>query len=223
MTTVSQIATSPTQTTSSNASLSSTVDMNEQFNTFIKLLTAQMRNQDPLNPSDSTQFVEQLATFSTLEQQVRSNDTLETISSLINDLNSMVASDWLGQSVTVASAWVPYSGETVEYGFDAPVDYDQAALTVKDSNGNIVWMEQLENGSDTYIWNGQLNDGSTAPVDSLYQFGIELFEDGIFVGSVPPLVKTTVTDVAAENGKIMIGTEMKLTANVDQVRKLDVP
>ena len=45
-------------------------DIGEEFNSFIQLLTAQVRNQDPLAPLDSTQFVEQLATFSTLEQQV---------------------------------------------------------------------------------------------------------------------------------------------------------
>lgn len=204
-------------------SLSSSVNVNDQFNTFIKLLTTQMRNQDPLNPTDSTQFVEQLATFSTLEQQVRSNDTLENISSLINDLNSMVASDWLGQPVTVESAWVPYSGDPVEFDFDAPVEFDQAALVVKDNSGNIVWSQALSGSPEGYAWNGELSDGTQAAADNIYEFSIELYDQGNFVGSVSPLLKTTVTDVAAENGQLVIGTEMKLTAGVDQVRKIKQP
>lgn len=55
----------------------------EEFSTFITLLTAQIRNQDPLAPLDSTQFVEQLATFSNLELQAKGNQTLEDISRLL--------------------------------------------------------------------------------------------------------------------------------------------
>lgn len=55
----------------------------EQFTTFLTLLTAQIRNQDPLAPLDSTQFVDQLATFSSLELQAEGNKTLENIASLM--------------------------------------------------------------------------------------------------------------------------------------------
>lgn len=56
----------------------------EEFNTFLRLLTAQIRNQDPLAPLDSTQFVEQLATFTNLEMQAKSNQTLEEIAFLLS-------------------------------------------------------------------------------------------------------------------------------------------
>ena len=55
----------------------------EQFTTFLTLLTAQIQNQDPLAPLDSTQFVEQLATFSNLELQAEGNSVLEDIAQLI--------------------------------------------------------------------------------------------------------------------------------------------
>lgn len=55
----------------------------EEFTTFLTLLTAQIRNQDPLAPLDSTQFVDQLATFSSLELQAEGNQTLENIASLL--------------------------------------------------------------------------------------------------------------------------------------------
>lgn len=56
----------------------------EEFNTFLRLLTAQIKNQDPLAPLDSTQFVEQLATFTNLEMQAKSNQTLEEIAFLLS-------------------------------------------------------------------------------------------------------------------------------------------
>lgn len=73
-------------TTSENTNESTTftdVSTGEQFSTFLTLLTAQIRNQDPLAPQDSTQFVEQLATFSGLEMQAKSQQTLERIAELL--------------------------------------------------------------------------------------------------------------------------------------------
>lgn len=55
----------------------------EEFTTFLTLLTAQIKNQDPLAPLDSTQFVEQLATFSNLELQAQGNEFLENISQML--------------------------------------------------------------------------------------------------------------------------------------------
>ncbi|MGB3455977.1 MAG: flagellar hook capping FlgD N-terminal domain-containing protein [Litorimonas sp.] len=74
-------------TTSGDATTSETdsaaSEQSEQFDTFLNLLTAQIRNQDPLAPLDSTQFVEQLATFSNLELQATTNQILEGISNLL--------------------------------------------------------------------------------------------------------------------------------------------
>ncbi len=55
----------------------------EEFSTFLTLLTAQIKNQDPLAPLDSTQFVEQLATFSNLELQAKGNAVLEDIAFML--------------------------------------------------------------------------------------------------------------------------------------------
>ena len=73
-------ATTPTPTPQSETA--------EEFETFLTLLTAQIRNQDPLAPLDSTQFVEQLATFSALELQVETNQKLDQISALLTEQQS---------------------------------------------------------------------------------------------------------------------------------------
>ena len=75
--------TSASATPITDASNAVNDDVTEQFDTFLKLLTAQIENQDPLAPLDSTQFVEQLATFSGLELQATANNSLTQIAELL--------------------------------------------------------------------------------------------------------------------------------------------
>ena len=156
-------STGAAQTTSqTSATSSATQQFGQEFNNFIKLLTAQVQNQDPLSPMDSTQFVDQLATFSTLEQQVQTNSSLGGISFLIGDLHTMFASEWLGETVTLESSWVPYTGSEVRYLTNTPDEADNAYLTVRNSEGELVWSEQLDMDDEVHTWNGQTNTGETA-------------------------------------------------------------
>ena len=195
-------------------------DVGEEYNTFLRLLTAQIKNQDPLEPLDSTQFVEQLATFSSLEQQVRSNDSLASIATMMGDLHAIVASEWLGQTVSVESSWVPYAGSPVNFGFDAPDEANRAVLTIRDTDGNVTWSETLDTSAETHTWDGKLQSGETAPLDSLHQFSIDLYHGSDYLGSVAPRVMTTVTDVASENGQLRLGTAMNVSTDIGAVRKV---
>lgn len=76
-----------TQTQTEAAQSDTVAGIGAEFDSFIRLLTAQVQNQDPLSPLDSTQFVEQLATFSALEQQVQTNTHLQSIADLVRSLN----------------------------------------------------------------------------------------------------------------------------------------
>ena len=211
---------STTQSSSSASSTETTVNVGEQFSSFIQLLTAQIQNQDPLSPLDSTQFVDQLATFSSLEQQVNTNTNLESIATMISDMHGMLASQWLGQTVTVESSWVPFSSEAVDYMVDIPDGVDQAILTVRDTDGNTVWSESLDPGAESYTWDGTLSDGTQATAN-IYQMGISLFQDGVNIGTVAPRIVTKVTDVASENGTMKIGTTSNLTTDIENVQKVD--
>jgi flagellar basal-body rod modification protein FlgD len=73
------------------------------YDSFLKLLIAQMKNQDPTQPMDSTQYVAQLATFSQVEQTVQSNTKLDQIlqSSALSQADSVI-----GRSITSADGSV---------------------------------------------------------------------------------------------------------------------
>ncbi len=217
MTTVTNTAGTQTQTTTTS---STTASMGSEYNSFIKLLTAQVRNQDPLSPMDSTQFVEQLATFSSLEQLVNSNTALSNIASMISNLNGLMASQWLGEEVTFASSWMPYTGTAATYSYEAPEGTTKSTLTVKDSDGNAVWTETLDPDKTVFSWNGQLTGGGTASEDTMYEFVIDYYEDNTFKGTAVPNVITTVTDIISESGTLRLGTASGLTVDLSQARKL---
>ena len=65
-------------------SMQSAASLSSNFDTFLTILTAQIQNQDPLEPMDSTQFTDQLVQFSGVEQQIRVNTQLETLISATN-------------------------------------------------------------------------------------------------------------------------------------------
>lgn len=90
----------PTET----ASASSLSQLSEDYTRFLTLLTAQIENQDPLAPMDSTQFVSQLAQLSQVEQAVKSNANLETLSAQFSGLSAVAGASMIGHEVTVTSA-----------------------------------------------------------------------------------------------------------------------
>ena len=100
MTTVNPYAGSSTTTTdTASATRASTLD----YDAFLKLLLAQMQNQDPLQPMDSTQYVSQLATFSNVEQGLKMNEKLDKLLFLSNIQQS---GELIGRTVTSADGKV---------------------------------------------------------------------------------------------------------------------
>ena len=102
------------------------------YNDFLKLLLAQMKNQDPTSPTDSTQWVSQLATFSSVEQAVQANSKLDQIlqNSALTDAESLIGRTVTtrDQSVSGVVAAVSISNgslvATLESGESLPVTTD---------------------------------------------------------------------------------------------------
>ena len=100
------------------------------FQTFLTLLTTQMRNQDPLKPMDSTEFVSQLASFSSVEQQVRANDRLQGILDVLSGGSPAGLAEWIGRDVRVAAS-ADYAGDPVEVSLTPHEGADRGVLVVK--------------------------------------------------------------------------------------------
>ena len=85
------------------------------FDTFLTLLTAQLRNQDPLSPLEGTEFVAQLATFSSVEQLIAVNERVDALGATVAGSAIAGLSQWIGQSVAVADGGFRATGEPVRF------------------------------------------------------------------------------------------------------------
>lgn len=194
-----QVRTVRSQTTSTQSSIGA------EFDTFLTLLTAQIRNQDPLAPLDSTQFVEQLATFSSLEQQVQTNSILESMAGMLTSLHASASSQWVGQTVAAQSTTVRFDGTAIDFDFAKPPGVDNAALVVRDSSGALLGRQSLDLSKATHSWDGTL-DGLRSPVSNGdYFVEVELFSGGASIASSSPNIFSTVESVrVTENGVLLV-------------------
>jgi len=169
---------------------------------FLTMLVAQLKNQDPLNPMESTDFTAQLAQFSNLEQMFQVNDTLEGIQGIMNTRAQDNVIDYIGKQVTCEDDVLIKSDDSSMGGFftiDAPAE---AEIIIYDSLGQEVrriFAGHLDAGTYGIEWDGKDNQGISA-ADGAYQFEVIALDDN---GGMVPARKTitgTVTGVTYENG-----------------------
>lgn len=144
--------------------------LSSDFETFLRLLTAQLENQDPLNPLESTDFVAQLAQFSAVEQQTRTNDQLGAILAALGGDGATRLGGWLGAEVETDQP-VRFDGAEIRLRAVEPEAAAGAALIVRDADGRQVARAPVDPEAETVVWNGRLSDGADAP-PGFYSFSI---------------------------------------------------
>lgn len=169
----------PVPRTTSNATPSapapSTV-LTSDFETFLLMLTTQMQNQDPLNPIESSDFAVQLATFSGVEQQVRTNDLLEQMAgrSAMADL-----SRWVGLEARVEGD-VAFRGQPVKLDLGDEQASAQRRLVVRAPDGSVIESTAIPTGTRVSTWAGVASDGAPYP-DANYSMTVEHRRSGSLV------------------------------------------
>jgi flagellar basal-body rod modification protein FlgD len=160
--------------TSASTSANAAASLASNFDTFLTILTAQIQNQDPLEPMDSSKFTEQLVQFSGVEQQIKSNSQLETLVKATNSNAGAALSGYLGQQAEIDSAGAQFNGDTVHWRYALPSDAAKATITVTDAVGKVLYSKTGETaeGSHDFEWNGELNSGGIAPDDQPYWINV---------------------------------------------------
>jgi flagellar basal-body rod modification protein FlgD len=177
---------------------------------FMKLLIAQLQNQDPLSPMDNQEFAVQLATFNSLEQLVGINERLQMLSSEQSLAGRISSAEFVGKEVVANSDQVNL-GKDGDVALHYELAGNAAKVTIKvlDASGNVV--RQVDAGSQkagkqTRVWNGETDRGEASPA-GIYRFEVIAVDNAGNTIPVARHVRGVVTgvDVQASEPLLEIG------------------
>ncbi|RLJ41203.1 flagellar basal-body rod modification protein FlgD [Litoreibacter meonggei] len=188
-------AISPSTTSSQSKSPSTTKQsvISSDFETFLVMLTAQMENQDPLNPLDSQDFATQLATFSGVEQQVKTNDLLSGLNTqlLASGMGDMAS--WVGMEARVAAP-AYFDGAPIEIAANPPSFAARAELVVKDETGSEIQRINIPVSDDPFDWAG-VTSGGQPFAHGIYSFEVEAYSNNEVIDSHVPDIFARVSEI----------------------------
>lgn len=144
----------------------------EQTQNFLKLLIAQIQNQDPMAPMDASTMTAQMSQLNMVSSMANMNTSMTAMLSQMQSVNFMNQAALIGHSPAVAGNGIAFDGENqVMLGASAENPLKSVVATITDASGNVVNSVDLGNinaGMSNFIWNGQNADGSTVPAGMYY-------------------------------------------------------
>jgi flagellar basal-body rod modification protein FlgD len=211
----------PTPTTNAGSgAAASGAALADNFDTFLTILTAQIQNQDPLEPMDSSKFTEQLVQFSGVEQQIKANTQLEALLAATHSSAGAALSGYLGQQAEIDTAGAQFNGESITWRFALPSDAAKATITVTDASGKVLYSraaagDELDAGTHDFEWDGTLNGGGTAEDGEPYWINVVATDAN--AKAITPLhsLVTTITGVDLTYGEPALTTPAGIFAYAD--------
>ncbi|MEL7462310.1 MAG: flagellar hook capping FlgD N-terminal domain-containing protein [Pseudomonadota bacterium] len=208
-------------TTTTTSNTSSTSSITSDFDTFLQLLTAQLENQDPLNPLESTEFATQIATFSGVEQQVLTNDLLADLTVALGATEIGQLAEWVGLEVRAAMP-VQFDGAPVTLSPQPATGADAMAILVRNENGAVVQRIELPVSSEPVQWAGTTTDGAPLP-EGLYSFALESSAEGAVISTDAVEVYAKVREARSEGGETYLVFDGDARAVVEDVTAIRDP
>ncbi|MBI6629374.1 flagellar hook capping FlgD N-terminal domain-containing protein [Pontibaca salina] len=172
------------------------------FETFLKMLTAQARYQDPMDPMDSSAYAAQLAQFSMVEQQVQTNNTLAALVSQIATSKMASLAGWIGLEVRSASA-MQFNGNPITL-FPSPAALaDRMTLVVADSKDVEIQRLTLPISAEPIEWAGMDENGAPLP-SGLYNFSLESYRAGELILTEPVEIYGKIIETQVHENEIIL-------------------
>jgi flagellar basal-body rod modification protein FlgD len=195
----------------------------QNFDSFLLLLTTQLRNQSPLDPLDTNQFTQQLVQFASVEQQLKSNATLSALLTTVKASTTSNAASFIGMQVTADGATTRLANGSARWVLNPARNASQAAITIRDKNGGVVATRTsaLTAGAQTFTWDGKTSTGTTAP-DGDYTITVAALDSA----GQGVLVKTEISgrvdavDMTGDTPQLVIGS---IRVPLGSVKTLGLP
>jgi len=203
----SSVSTAATSTASSSSSSSkSSLTSNE----FLKLLVSELKNQDPLNATSATDFINQLTSYANFTQQESINTNLNSLTSSFSSLVTLNSVSYIGHTVEAKTDTATLTNGSTTFGYSLSSAAQNVSISIKDSSGNTVWSGSGTGnaGANTFTWGGkdssgnQLSDGGqyTISVSATNSAGNSVFNYATVTGKVTGIDTSTSTPSLTVNG-----------------------
>ena len=193
--------------------------LSADMNTFLTLLTTQLKYQDPLNPTDTAEFTNQLVQYSNVEQSIQTNQKLDSLIALNNNNLGAQAVSYIGKVAQVLGDVMPLENGQAQATYTLDKDVLSSTIMVKNSSGDIIYTETGNKvaGTHTFKWDGKDQYGNQLE-DGAYQILVNTtVASGETAASVITTILGKVTGVASDSNGVYIGLGDSVTANLNDI------
>lgn len=179
--------------------------LDEDLNKFLNLLVTQLKNQDPLDPMDATEFTSQLVQFASVEQQIYQNSNLEKLllTAQVSQVSNLAG--FLGTTVEGTSDTFNLDNSSATFTYDLMSQATSNTITIADDSGKTVFTTggEFDAGKHTYTWDG-LDDLGNQMADGSYTVTVSALDSD---GTPIPVKQTVfglVTSAGADQGQVTL-------------------
>jgi flagellar basal-body rod modification protein FlgD len=208
-----------------NSSTRNAVDSNtlaSNFQTFLTLLTTQLKNQNPLDPLDTNQFTQQLVQFAQVEQQIKQNQQLDTLISLNKAAETTTALAYVGATVAIDGKTAALANRQATWTFNVPKPVT-ATVTIRNASGQTVYTGNfsMNSGMSTFGWDGRDANGTQWP-DGNYTITVTAKDANGQTVEVPSEIEGVVDsiDVTKTPPELSVGGQ---TFTLDKIKRVVRP
>jgi flagellar basal-body rod modification protein FlgD len=216
MTTISALSTS--QATSTTASTSTAAsDANASQDRFLKLLVAQLNNQDPMNPMDNAQMTSQMAQINTVTGIQQVNETLKSMATQFSSLQVMQGTSMVGRDVLVEGNTLSPSAGVASGAIDLAGKADSVKVDILSPGGQILEsfnLGTLDAGRQPFDWDVSNYTGSGNP-----SFKVTATMGGQPIATTS-LARDKVLSVGSENGVMNIQLAGRSSVSYDSIKAI---
>jgi flagellar basal-body rod modification protein FlgD len=162
--TTTSSSSSSSSSTASSANALASQQIAGNFQSFLQLLTTQLQNQNPLDPLDTNQFTQQLVEFAGVQEQLNTNDSLQTLVSLQQTAQATQALTFVGKTAIVNGSTAAMSNSSASWELTVPSN-SNVNISIANSSGQTVYTATVPEsaGSQKFAWNGIGSDGTQWP------------------------------------------------------------
>ena len=160
----------------------------------------QLQNQNPLDPTDTNEYMSQLVSYASFDQLSAISDSLDSITSSLNSFMSTSSLSYISSTVEANGDTTMLSDGSATWKYDLDDDAALTTLTITDQDGNTVWSGSGETGegSHTFTWDGTDSDGNTV-ADGAYTLSVKAVDSDGSTVSADTSIVGKVTGISSQD------------------------